>query len=361
MEKLREEMEKKKKMALAAKQGISGNSTENGATNFIRQRDLEVLRQHQLEEEQRKLDQVRDERRQKQLQEEAAHNEKESKRLMKTAYVMGPCAATISPVERISEETLASYQFMTPEQIKSNLRDRKQPITLFGETSSERVERLLAVIIGNDQNESSKKRKSEEIASDKDGEIVNSDDEEDQDHIEDDNQADNASQQSVEQQATKRPRRDPNEPVIYYDPTIQHHKIEGYSPEKIVYKFFRSLIKQWELDLSERSSADKGRVKGRNEVKAQKQCKDHIRPLFRLLKKKEVPPDIMHNLHSMVQWCEEGNFVKANDEYMRTAIGNAPWPMGLTMVGIHERSGRERISTAKVSNLSSFPRFRHFF
>lgn len=28
---------------------------------------------------------------------------------------------------------------------------------------------------------------------------------------------------------------------------------------------------------------------------------------------------------------------------MELAIGNAPWPMGVTMVGIHERSGRSRI------------------
>jgi hypothetical protein len=34
--------------------------------------------------------------------------------------------------------------------------------------------------------------------------------------------------------------------------------------------------------------------------------------------------------------------------YLRTAIGNAPWPIGLTMVGIHERTGREKISSSKV-------------
>ena len=53
----------------------------------------------------------------------------------------------------------------------------------------------------------------------------------------------------------------------------------------------------------------------------------------------------------MVKYCEEGNFVKANDEYIRTAIGNAAWPIGLTMVGIHERSGRERISTSKIAHV----------
>jgi hypothetical protein len=39
---------------------------------------------------------------------------------------------------------------------------------------------------------------------------------------------------------------------------------------------------------------------------------------------------------------------QAHEVYLRTAIGNAPWPIGITMVGIHERTGREKISSSKV-------------
>jgi hypothetical protein len=42
------------------------------------------------------------------------------------------------------------------------------------------------------------------------------------------------------------------------------------------------------------------------------------------------------------------NQKQAHEVYLRTAIGNAPWPIGLTMVGIHERTGREKISSSKV-------------
>ena len=45
------------------------------------------------------------------------------------------------------------------------------------------------------------------------------------------------------------------------------------------------------------------------------------------------------------------DFRTAHEHYLRCAIGNAAWPIGLTMVGIHERSGRERISTAKVAHI----------
>ena len=35
---------------------------------------------------------------------------------------------------------------------------------------------------------------------------------------------------------------------------------------------------------------------------------------------------------------------------MDVAIGRAAWPIGVTMVGIHARSGREKIETGKVAH-----------
>ena len=43
-------------------------------------------------------------------------------------------------------------------------------------------------------------------------------------------------------------------------------------------------------------------------------------------------------------YMQEREYLKANDSYLRLSIGNAPWPIGVTMVGIHERSAREKIS-----------------
>lgn len=33
------------------------------------------------------------------------------------------------------------------------------------------------------------------------------------------------------------------------------------------------------------------------------------------------------------------------------AIGNAPWPIGVTMVGIHARTGREKIFSKHVAHV----------
>ena len=58
----------------------------------------------------------------------------------------------------------------------------------------------------------------------------------------------------------------------------------------------------------------------------------------------------MH-LFNIVTWCEKGEFVKAHDSYMDMAIGRAAWPIGVTMVGIHARSGRAKIESSNVAHV----------
>ena len=45
------------------------------------------------------------------------------------------------------------------------------------------------------------------------------------------------------------------------------------------------------------------------------------------------------------------DYLAAMDHYIKLAIGNAPWPIGVTMVGIHERSAREKIYTNSVAHI----------
>jgi hypothetical protein len=44
-------------------------------------------------------------------------------------------------------------------------------------------------------------------------------------------------------------------------------------------------------------------------------------------------------------------FFQASDAYLQMAIGNAPWPIGVTMVGIHARTGREKIFSKNVAHV----------
>jgi len=47
----------------------------------------------------------------------------------------------------------------------------------------------------------------------------------------------------------------------------------------------------------------------------------------------------------MVHYCTLKEYVRANEIYMALCIGNSPWPMGVTQVGIHARSSRSRIES----------------
>jgi pre-mRNA-splicing factor 18 len=71
----------------------------------------------------------------------------------------------------------------------------------------------------------------------------------------------------------------------------------------------------------------------------------------------------------IVHYMQKRQYQRANDSYLRLSIGNAPWPIGVTMVGyatflllsfdfvliscisIHERSAREKISADQVAHV----------
>ena len=135
------------------------------------------------------------------------------------------------------------------------------------------------------------------------------------------------------------------------DKEAADHTVEDENDEhKRIYRFFKTLLRQWEDELASRPEEIKRSAKGKVETKTLKQCKDYIRPLFKQCKKRTLAEDIMAHIIKIIDFCEAGEFVKAHDAYMDVAIGRAAWPIGVTMVGIHARSGREKIETGKVAH-----------
>ena len=120
---------------------------------------------------------------------------------------------------------------------------------------------------------------------------------------------------------------------------------------KRIYRYFKTLLRQWEEDLAQRPDSIKRTAVGKNETKTLKQCKDYIRPLFKECKRRELAEDLETHLFKIVTYCEEGEFVKAHDSYIDVAIGRAAWPIGVTMVGIHARSGRAKIESSNVAHV----------
>ena len=115
--------------------------------------------------------------------------------------------------------------------------------------------------------------------------------------------------------------------------------------------FFKTLLKEWQHDLDKRTDTVKKSTSGRMASATFQQARDYMSPFFKMLKtKNELPPDILSHVVDIVGFLQHREYVRANDTYLRLSIGNAPWPIGVTMVGIHERSAHEKINTGSVAH-----------
>ncbi|XP_063164273.1 pre-mRNA-splicing factor 18 isoform X1 [Candoia aspera] len=119
----------------------------------------------------------------------------------------------------------------------------------------------------------------------------------------------------------------------------------------IITKFLKFLLGVWAKELNAREDYLKRGVHGKLNSATQKQTESYLRPLFRKLRKRTLPADIKESITDIIKFMLQREYVKANDAYLQMAIGNAPWPIGVTMVGIHARTGREKIFSKHVAHV----------
>lgn len=55
--------------------------------------------------------------------------------------------------------------------------------------------------------------------------------------------------------------------------------------------------------------------------------------MFLLTNAQSLPADVLARMAEIVHYMQKRQYQKANDSYLRLSIGNAPWPIGVTMVG----------------------------
>jgi len=108
------------------------------------------------------------------------------------------------------------------------------------------------------------------------------------------------------------------------------------------------IFRAWSTALSQRDPAIKATLSGQQATNSYSQALSHLTPLYRKLEKlpstpSELPDDLLGPICKLIRLAQERRYVDANDEYLQVSIGKAAWPIGVTMVGIHERSAREKI------------------
>lgn len=108
--------------------------------------------------------------------------------------------------------------------------------------------------------------------------------------------------------------------------------------------YFTMLLTSWSAALAARAPDVRTSSQGKAAHAAYTQSVTNMAPLFR---KFETPGSledgILGPMVEIVAAAQERRYVDANDGYLRLSIGKAAWPIGVTMVGIHERSAREKL------------------
>ncbi|KAH6636523.1 hypothetical protein F5144DRAFT_567761 [Chaetomium tenue] len=105
--------------------------------------------------------------------------------------------------------------------------------------------------------------------------------------------------------------------------------------------YFNMILREWELALAREDNADT--FAGQAAHSAMVSSKETMRPLFRKFEQGDLDESILEAVIEIVKAAQERRYVDANDGYLRLSIGKAAWPIGVTMVGIHERSAREKL------------------
>ncbi|KKK22647.1 hypothetical protein P175DRAFT_0431177 [Aspergillus ochraceoroseus IBT 24754] len=107
--------------------------------------------------------------------------------------------------------------------------------------------------------------------------------------------------------------------------------------------YFNMVLSEWELALAKRDVTVKQSLQGRQAYNAMVQSRENITPLFRKFEKADIDDSVLEHIVEIIHKAQQRRYVDANDAYLRLSIGKAAWPIGVTMVGIHERSAREKL------------------
>ena len=134
--------------------------------------------------------------------------------------------------------------------------------------------------------------------------------------------------------------------------------------EASILSFIKRLMKEYEEMLEGRTMEEKKSGRGRQDAAYFGEATINIQPLLKMLEKQALEKDLVMHLEIIMQQLLMRDYVKAMEQYVMLTIGNAPWPMGVTSVGIHERAGREKIfeqHTAHILNDEQKRKYIHAF
>eukprot|EP00298_Acanthocystis_sp_HF-20_P009145 c18130_g1_i2.p1 GENE.c18130_g1_i2~~c18130_g1_i2.p1 ORF type:complete len:366 (+),score=129.83 c18130_g1_i2:16-1113(+) len=324
MDEIKKEIERKRKL----EEDLRAKVPDGQKKKWIKRGDLEKEKLKAIDEEERK----------EKKQENSALSLKESSKNTTGSEETG------IDQEHSQGKVLQLFQDVPLERIYRRLRALNEPITLFGETAEDRLLRLYrheldhadVVGMGSADEYWTLLRKQEaegfQTRTETSAESVN-------DHSEgsDDGHGNDSKKANFHLHA------------MDLEPP-------QWTKEQCIRYFFKHLIYEYEVYLENRRNSYKPFQKREialvnKDIATLKQTKGYIKPLFKLLKQRKLDPYVEEAIGAIMDFAKQGEYVKAHDKYIGIAIGNAAWPIGVTMTGIHERSAREKIQQNQIAHI----------
>lgn len=243
-------------------------------------------------------------------------------------------------IKPISEKSEQKYKEVSKAELIRRLREKGEPIKLFGETHEEACQRLRVI----------------EMTSTDDDRGLRNDfkaamDRLDQAYVD---RLMSSKESGGEGSRNARDVQLPRNVLTAEEVTSLVRDMSGDNMEvdsKGVLEYFRWICHIWGQALNDRPTEEKVTLDGKLNSAQFEQTMDYMKPLFRKLRSVSLSLDILNSLTVIVQFLLQREYVKASDKYLEMAIGKAPWPIGVTNPGIHARTGREKISTALVAHV----------
>ncbi|WWC91131.1 uncharacterized protein L201_006072 [Kwoniella dendrophila CBS 6074] len=371
-----------KRKALEVETG--GSSSDGGvAKKYMRRADVERLKEEEQKKKRMEERTKRDAERQEKMKKEADQARHQSLKRLANSGANTPTASSSKGGTPEPGITIEKEGFnISPEECIRRLRLKGQPIRLFGESDKERRLRLRALELleaqsgssgnnkghhgrndfmklldsmdsGLDKKEIEKKARELHKQSEEKSKLILKNENNEKQGIQQDDKKEEEEEDSNNNNtqegllSKKNSSKGQNLGVL----DLNLVKTDPNKLYPLIYYALKNTVKEWEEYMDSRPEEIRRSTQGRMASATQVQSAQNLKPLFKSLRSRDLPPDVLRLLAELVHYMQIRSYLKANDAYLRLSIGNAAWPIGVTSVGIHERSAREKIGQDNIAHV----------
>lgn len=290
---LGKEIAKKKQLVSKVASTKTSDTAPAPAKKYISQAELRRAEELALLEKQKAVDATRAAKAESLKREREEEEQRElAKRTKREEKKQREKLEQIEEARRLEQIKLVEglkENELTDEEIKKELRELGEPVVLFAETPVLRVVRLNAI-----------HKKMEE---------------DERDRLED--KIENEVEMEIKEDDIKE------------------------DPEKVYRQMratLRTLLSEWESTIATTEDTTD------ESLEVLQQTKAYLIPLLKSLRARTLTDSLYPKLALLLHYVQTHQYRLAQDVYIKMSIGNATWPIGVTAVGIHARSSRERIT-----------------